>query len=349
MEKKYTTIIVILLIVIVGLSGFIVYDKFSDNDIEDSSNNEVAEEDDSSSEVHALSGRFAFKDNNVIYSADYSDFLENGVKEVIADDVDRLANMVMFNYNIYYIDNTGKLVVYNPYKKSSIEYTFEGVKIHANTVILPGKDYTIISDCSNFIRIDMKEKNYKKLDITSRNYKMKYDDDSKLLYYISGQEVVAYDVVNEKSAKVIANNMGPEFIVDDELYLFNFQNNVLLGVYNKTTGEINNLDFNSYGVQVFTPTIVGKINGNLYFLSGEHTLFKYSNNSISSILNSGFLRTIVVGANIFIEDSEVVCSDVCWAGNNEKYYVYNTLEEKLSDVNYAYISSLFEFKNVFYY
>ena len=126
MEKKYTTIIVILLIVIVGLSGFIVYDKFSDNDIEDSSNNEVAEEDDSSSEVHALSGRFAFKDNNVIYSADYSDFLENGVKEVIADDVDRLANMVMFNYNIYYIDNTGKLVVYNPYKKSSIEYTFEG-------------------------------------------------------------------------------------------------------------------------------------------------------------------------------------------------------------------------------
>lgn len=352
MEKKYTRTIIILSIIVVCLSGFIIFDKFIFNNNVEVKDENIKDENDAnkdSSDVQSLSDRFAFKDGSIIYSADYNDFLENGVKDIIIEDADRLANMVMFNYNLYYIDNTGKLVVYNPYKKSSIEYTFEGVKIHANTVILPGKDYTIISDCSTFVRIDMKENKYKKLDITSRNYKMVYEDDSKLLYYINGNDVVEYDIVNEKIVKTIANNMGPELIADNELYLFNFLNNNVLGVYNKSTGEINSLDFNNNNnFQVYSLSVVDKINGSLYLISGDHTLFKYSNNNVSTILDGGFLSSIVAGNNIFIKDYQDSCSG-CPTTDNNKFYMYSILDGKLTDVNYAYIKNLFEFRNVFYY
>lgn len=110
-------------------------------------------------------------------------FFTDGTKEKVIVDANDLSSIEVYDSKIYYFDATNNLKVYDIETKKSITYEFEGVEVHANTFLLSGKDYTIISYVDVFIKNDMESKKYQALSISTNNYSMFFDDDENIFYF----------------------------------------------------------------------------------------------------------------------------------------------------------------------
>lgn len=337
-------ILLVLLIAVVGISIFSLSaekpEAPSKPDIKDP---EKKPEDKPENDTHA---NFIIEEEANIYVANEQYFVD-GSKELIAQDSNALTEGALYNNKFYYINNQSKLVVYDITKKSKKEYNVAETGLHANTLIMPGDKYTIITDCNNFVRVDLEKNEYKRLSINTRNYIMTYDDKEKTVYYSSGNMIDMYDVEKEKTKGPINIYGGAVYVDNEDVYVDLFDYNGYKR-YNKKSKDIFNLDITDQWPGNSTINTFYKKNNNIYILMGDYdVLIEYSNNKESFIHEGNLLDFIYLDNKIYIEDYIFDRTDFESSGGTKKYYIYDVATKTKTETTNEHVASLF--KSKFYF
>lgn len=324
-SKKIILIVILLALIIAsGISALLLtdnQDKVKDNEkekIKETSKEEITQ--------------FIIKEEGSLFVAN-DNYFKDGSKELLTNKVHELTEGVTYKEKYYYIDNEDNLIVYDFNEKNSKEYNFEGVKLHANTLILPGEEYTIITEAENFVRIDMKNNTSKKLNISSNNMYILYDDSENIIYYLTDYILNKYDVKNENKIGTINSKGGPVLCDDEYIYIDLFDENGI-EKYNKKTEEITKLNLTDYWPGTQTIGTIIKKDDILYLLLGnQDKLIKYENGQETIVLEDVYMNIISIGKNIYIKGSFMDDSTA-------EYYIYDTASSELTTTKNEYVKKI---------
>ena len=324
-KKKILSIAIVLLIIISGIILILINKPPQKEEKNDQKVSEIKKEE----KTH-----FFIKDEQSLYIAD-NNYFKDGTKKLITDKAHELTPGVLYNDKYYYANNENKLIVYNIKDQSSTEYSFEGVELHANTLILPGEEYTIITESFNFVRIDMKNKTSKKLDIKSNNLYILYDDTEKILYYLNNNILNKYDVKNDKELGTLNIDGGP-VIVDEEFVYFDIFNANGIEKYNKKTGEITRLNITDHWPGTQSIGVIIKKDNKLFLLQGgQDKLIKYDNGEETIIIEGEYLYITNIGNNIYIKSN-------LYSSDSYEYYIYDINNNELTKTDNEHIKYILD-------
>ena len=182
-NKPLIIVVTILSIIIVSLLIFIGYDKLinKENDKSNNSqeeNNELNDEKideevekESQTEINKENDMYILYDYTEakVYSANVNEYLTSGKKTKIINDIYEGKSIEIYKNQIFYFNTNLKLSVYNIDTKKTTVYDVDSDAINENTIIMPGDDYTILTDIYNFVRLDMKTKEVSEFKIIVNN------------------------------------------------------------------------------------------------------------------------------------------------------------------------------------
>lgn len=351
-KNKLWILIICFLAVILVIGGFSINSYIESLSEDDDKNEESIDEKKEETKVDSkYSGMYVIYDETRIYTADVNEFLVSGKKtEVVYDAYDN-QTIKVFKNKIFYFNDTERLVVYDMNTKQKTIYDFEGIEINWATLILPGEDYTIVSDLDSFVRIDMNTKQTKYFNLNTNNYTILYDDSEKILYYMNNYNLESYDVVSGIITENIANGQGhPVYFNENYLYINREVDDeqgissYYFDIYNRKTKEVITIkkEFGHFYEYLST------YKDDIYFF-GDGRLTKIDKDLKKAVICSyTYSEVRVTNFGIFIKNYDIEeTEDEVIVGEGYVIYEYDYEAGKQEIINNQYVSDLFDY-SVYY-
>lgn len=348
METKNKTnivpIIILLILLIAGVTFGIIYSVsvLKDND---KNNEKVVDNKKEENKEQVEKDYFIIEEEQSIYLAN-NKYFEDGSKELISNSMHNLTDGVLKDNKFYYMNTNDELVIYDIKTKTEQVIKFEGTSIHANTLILPGEKYVLVTDCDTMVKIDIKNNSYKNIPVDSNNFYMTYDDKTTTLYYLLDQKLTIYDVTYEKEIGTLNVEGGP-FMVDEEYFYIDLFDINGIDMYNKETKEKVRYNITDHWPGMSTINKIKRKDNTFYMLMGGFDkIIEYSNNQESYIYEGTSLDFIYVDNKMYIEDYLIDPYDFNSTGE-KKYYEYNFDTKEINSIDNEHVRKIFE--NNFYF
>ena len=334
MDKK-NAIIVFLVLIVLGLAGYLVYDKFYNNIGPENNSSESKNEENNTSNnnqekklIKAEKDLFVYNDTS-IFKTKISEFLNNNTKEVLVDDVnDYCMKMQVFNNKLYYFDKNKKFTSYDLLTKEKKKYNIE-LKDSVLIEFVVGDNYIIFYDGDKTLKYDIAKDSYEKMNVDINNYEFYYDYKNSNLYYVKKNNNLVIYNLETKNEEVFYNHARIDNITDNYLIL---DINDLYYAYNLNTKQ--KVLLNDYANVSLFDNASYEYDNTLYYLTTDNKINVVEDGVAKSIYGLGnqtLVNTRQIDKYILIdknyEDPNGYSDILNIDPSKEEYILYN-LETK---------------------
>ena len=356
-NKKYTIIILLFGLVIIGLVGYIIYDKFYNNVPKTENTTQDSSKIESNKQSENTNVSFVIVDIDTDEPTNYkttvylasNDYFKNGTKKELF--TKNIISKSVSNNKIFYIDNTNILYVYSVENGQTETYDLMDIAVNNNTAILPGENNVVImSTNGKALLINLKDKTKKNIDSNNRRGTGVYDEKNNSLYYSTGEDIYKYDITNGQSSLVKEVKGYPAY--QDNKYIY-FENEIngseQTYSLNKETAEIKNMNITDYNTSVSSVTTYAKIDNKLFLLiNNEDKLIEYKEDKESYVLEADYIQFANIGKQLYIATAPMENdSHISNPGEFNKFYTYDINNSKLEVSDNQFVKELFSYSGIY--
>ncbi len=350
-KKKNSIIMALVCIIVILLVGYGVYIYFDDivihNNKTDTNSNTSSETEVTKEDVF----NFVILDSNEDENKDYlylasNDYFNYGTKSLVSSSK-KIYDVKILNNKIYYInsDDLKSLIVYDIKTSKIKKYSISSdMSVNYNTEILPGTKYTIISNGTDFLAIDLDNNTNTKIKVNNNRGSGIFDSDNNTLYYSYNSAISGINIVTNEKVEISGAKGYPLYIDDNKIYIDgeNGEADVFYALDRKSL-KLEKLNIKDYSTGVSSIPTVNSIGNELFItFNDSDKLTKYSNNVESYLIEKDYLKYYVIGNSIYIASASLVCDDICSPGSFNTYYKYDLKTQKLNEINNEYVKKLFD-------